>query len=208
MLRVSGWLIAAFTVLTLLVVAGLTAPIDNTWNTAMVNGEVPVLVAIARTFGSLGNPRVAVPTVVVGALTLTFMGRVKVAGWWVAMIVVAQVAASITKVVVGRERPVDALIHQSSAAYPSGHATVSGMAMAVGLAVLMAAVWPKRARFMGGVALMYAVSMAWSRTYLRVHWLTDVVGGLLLGLAVVVAVGAVAAWWERRSAPHPTHPAR
>ncbi len=36
--------------------------------------------------------------------------------------------------------------------------------------------------------MAYSLVMAWSRTYLRVHWLTDVVGGLALGTVVTLAV--------------------
>jgi membrane-associated phospholipid phosphatase len=32
--------------------------------------------------------------------------------------------------------------------------------------------------------------MAWSRTYLQVHWLLDVLGGALLGAGVALAVFA------------------
>jgi undecaprenyl-diphosphatase len=34
------------------------------------------------------------------------------------------------------------------------------------------------------VAAVATAGMAWSRTYLQVHWLTDVVAGAILGLAV------------------------
>jgi membrane-associated phospholipid phosphatase len=36
------------------------------------------------------------------------------------------------------------------------------------------------------------VGMAWSRTYLQVHWLTDVIAGAFLGAAVSLLVFSVA----------------
>jgi undecaprenyl-diphosphatase len=37
------------------------------------------------------------------------------------------------------------------------------------------------------VAIAFAVAMAFTRTYLRVHWLSDVVAGSLLGTSVGLA---------------------
>jgi membrane-associated phospholipid phosphatase len=42
--------------------------------------------------------------------------------------------------------------------------------------------------------------MAWSRTYLAAHWLTDVIGGLFLGVAVGVLVWASVETIRRRRA--------
>jgi undecaprenyl-diphosphatase len=39
--------------------------------------------------------------------------------------------------------------------------------------------------------------MAWSRTYLQVHWLTDAAAGAILGLGVALAVFAAAQRWAR-----------
>ncbi|MCJ7780426.1 MAG: phosphatase PAP2 family protein, partial [Acidimicrobiia bacterium] len=66
-----------------------------------------------------------------------------------------------------------------------------GAAMAIGVAVIAGFLWPRRHRLFLGLGITYAVIMAWSRTYLRVHWLTDVVGGLLFGVAIMFAVVAV-----------------
>jgi membrane-associated phospholipid phosphatase len=39
-------------------------------------------------------------------------------------------------------------------------------------------------RFAWGAALAATAGMAWSRTYLRMHWLSDVTAGALLGAGV------------------------
>jgi undecaprenyl-diphosphatase len=38
------------------------------------------------------------------------------------------------------------------------------------------------------LAVLYIVAMAWSRVYLRAHWLSDVVAGAALGAAVAISV--------------------
>ena len=68
---------------------------------------------------------------------------------------------------------------------------VSGAAIGIGLAVILGFIWSRRYRLFLGMGVAYAVIMAWSRTYLRVHWLTDVVGGLLFGTAIVFIVVAM-----------------
>lgn len=119
------------------------------------------------------------------------------AGAWVAMVAVSQALSVSIKALLGRERPLEGLVFEPSAAYPSGHTLVSGLVMAVGLALLVGIIWPHRARLFIVVGIVYALLMAWSRTYLRAHWLTDVVGSLLLGTAILLVVVALIA---RRSA--------
>jgi undecaprenyl-diphosphatase len=53
---------------------------------------------------------------------------------------------------------------------------------------------PRVPRWLGTVlAGLLVLGVAWSRLYLNVHWLSDVVGGLTGGLAyVLVALAAIA----------------
>ncbi|MFQ5756924.1 MAG: phosphatase PAP2 family protein [Acidiferrobacterales bacterium] len=77
----------------------------------------------------------------------------------------------------------------SAYAFPSGHATMS-MAVYGFLAVLIAReLPPAQRRWPYSVAGLLIVSIAFSRLYLGVHWLSDVLGGLSFALAWVALLG-------------------
>ncbi|MCH8499207.1 MAG: bifunctional DedA family/phosphatase PAP2 family protein [Marinobacter sp.] len=81
-------------------------------------------------------------------------------------------------------RPELTLLAPESYAYPSGHTV--GITVLVGLiASLIAAELPHRKRWRVYTALTApVVVVAFSRLYLGVHWFSDIVGGLLIGMAI------------------------
>lgn len=186
--RLSAAAIVLFAILTLVVVIGWTQVIDDSWNTAMASMETASVVAVAETFHWLGSFSAALFTSVFVTALLMVQRKWELALAWIAIVGGSQFLSITTKILIGRERPLDSLVIESSAAYPSGHAMVAGAAMAIGIAMIAGVLWPRNRRLYFGVAVSYAFLMAWSRTYLRVHWLTDVVGGLLFGTAMVFAV--------------------
>ncbi|SNS10301.1 undecaprenyl-diphosphatase [Geodermatophilus saharensis] len=93
----------------------------------------------------------------------------------------------------GRARPAyeNGGLHHEGLSYPSGHS--SGIATLVTVALVLA--WPvltaggRRAAVAAGVAL--AVLVGLTRVWLGVHYPSDVVGGLALGVAWSLAVALV-----------------
>lgn len=90
------------------------------------------------------------------------------------------------KPLVGRMRPATTLQFggpDRDFAFPSGHATQSASFYAMLAVVLITWAWPRRQVLLSlGAAAIVAI-VAVSRLYLGVHWLTDVLAGLALGLA-------------------------
>ena len=189
--RLGGGLFAAFLLLTAVVVAGWTQSVDDAWLSLMEDSETLRLVSIAELFHDLGSFPIAAVTTMVVAVGFAAMRKWWAVVAWAGMVVGANVLSTLTKLLVDRSRPVDSLVFEPSASYPSGHAMVSGAAIGIGLAMIAGILWPQRRRLFLSIGIIYALVMAWSRTYLRVHWLTDVVGGLLFGTAIVCLVAAV-----------------
>lgn len=110
----------------------------------------------------------------------------------------------VAKRLVGRHRPTlpDAVIAEHGFSFPSGHATG---AAAIGLlGAWMLCHWvvrPWGARVAVWAATIAMVGLiGFSRCYLGVHFVTDVLAGWLLGAAWAGTVILLTAWWSRRTA--------
>jgi undecaprenyl-diphosphatase len=98
----------------------------------------------------------------------------------------ASVVSTVTKVVVGSERPPAAtqLLAETDHSFPSGHVTGTVALLGI-LAVVIGHRWGRMPQLLGLTAVAGLI-VAVTRLYLGVHWLTDVVGGALLGSAAVL----------------------
>jgi undecaprenyl-diphosphatase len=110
----------------------------------------------------------------------------RTAGYWLAAIGFGQFATYMIKLILQRHRPVADLYDGLSAyAFPSGHATMGTVTYGF-LAVLIAGQIPRPHRWIAyAVATLLVCAIAFSRLYLGAHWLSDVIGGMSLGLAWV-----------------------
>jgi len=178
-------LCGATLLLTIAVMSGWVQPFDDAVNEFIIDAEVSWLVDVSLVFDELGS----VPLVLglIGAVFLLFglTDRWSTALWWLLMVGSAIVVSEVLEEIVRRPRPVESLIDKASWSYPSGHAMVSGVALGIGSAVFASVRWPARRTALVSVGVGYAIAMAASRVYLRSHWVTDVLAGLMLGCAVV-----------------------
>ncbi len=172
--------------------------IDDGWLDLMLDAELAAGVRASEAFAFLGSVYVTVPLRLGVAVWLATRRQWLHTAYWLTAILLSEVAISLLKAAFGRTRPPFGLEATRSSAFPSGH-SVAATVTFVTLVLLFTT--PGRARRVWlGVAGIGAVLMAMSRTYLRVHWLSDVVAGVVIG----VAASLVAAWltlrWRRRLA--------
>jgi membrane-associated phospholipid phosphatase len=103
---------------------------------------------------------------------------------------------SIVKTAVDRPRPVPGFSTAAGASFPSGH-TAGAAFVAVAAVVLWRRAW------VAALGAAYVVVVGASRVLLDVHWLSDVVGGLLLGATFALLLPAartqIGERWPRTS---------
>ncbi|MFF8506232.1 phosphatase PAP2 family protein [Streptomyces anulatus] len=126
-------------------------------------------------------------------VALWWRGARPLALWLAATSLIASLLQQGLKAAVGRERPQwpDPVDSAHYAAFPSGHAMTA--VVSCGLLVWLLRLYgagPVARGAVLAVAVVSAVGVAATRVYLGVHWLTDVVGGALLGVAVVALSAA------------------
>ncbi len=91
--------------------------------------------------------------------------------------------SQLVKHLVARPRPTFALIHVTGFSFPSGHATISiiGYGLLAYFQVLTLSDWSSRVRTVCGAAVLVLL-IGFSRMYLEVHFLSDILAGYAAGL--------------------------
>jgi membrane-associated phospholipid phosphatase len=181
-------------------------PIDLSLPPAIMAWYPP---AATDLFDALGALPVFGGVMVVGAVAW-FLRRRPGLGVAFALGLCGEIPSTIVKLIVDRPRPpasteIEAFV--TAASYPSGH-TVRAVVMA-GL-IVAALGWRRRSTAVRVVAVVAGVAFASLVGLARIasgqHWPTDVLGGLMLGVAWLTICLVVADWVERRAAPAVARP--
>jgi membrane-associated phospholipid phosphatase len=169
--------------------------VDRRWSEAMLALRAEPLDRVAFVFDRSGRGVVRAATLAGVGLCLAHRRRWRGLAAFAAAEAATPLAVNAVKLLVDRERPAAARVHPFGTSFPSGHAAYAG-ATTVALVLLASERRPAGAR-LWMAATAATAGMAWSRTHLQAHWLTDVTAGALLGGGVSLATFAVV---ERRSA--------
>ena len=169
------------------------------WMGELVEARVPVFTALALAFNWIGGGIggiVIVPLVIIAGLLL--WRRPWAALYFVCATIASALVVLVMKSLVGRPRPTDILVTADVGSFPSGHsANAALIATTLGIIFWRTWVWI--------VGAAYTLLMMLSRTYLGAHWISDTVGGMLVGVGLAVIIWAPFAYvlYRERHKPHP-----
>ena len=145
---------------------------------------------------AMGDVRLLASLVLLTALYLLITKQYLALWHWLAAFIFPLLLVELLKHFYALPRPPGMDMLQGYA-YPSGHATLATATYGF-LAILLARdVRPPFRLLIYIIASLLILLIAFSRLYLGAHWLTDVIGGMLLGLAWAALLGIA----YRRHAP-------
>jgi len=150
-------------------------------HTHIVELYMPTLTEIMIAITTLDNP---LPMfVMVALIAILFIKRrdFENAILFLASIFSSVVIMYIIKELIHRERPIHYLIEVSGYSFPSGHATLSTV-----FAMSLYLIFRDTTRYkktLLTLAIVYPLLISFTRVYLNVHNLSDVIAGIALGMA-------------------------
>ena len=139
---------------------------------------------LARVATHAGASIVVGPALLLTAALLLVRRHVADAGVLIAGALLTFAAVHVTQAALDRSRPELPLIETQFASYPSGHAAYAVAWIAMAVALWRAIPWVAGRVAVVVTAVVLAVAVGLTRVQLRAHYLSDVVGGWGLALAL------------------------
>jgi membrane-associated phospholipid phosphatase len=159
--------------------------VDDWWYRLMIDSQWPPLVDFAKVLSKLFGTAIDWPIRVAVTLAIVLRRHWLALIAWALTIAISELCIGSIKGLIDRPRPPGSLIATSASSYPSGHAIASAVT-AIGI-VMALTTGRRRLRWMIA-AVIVAAAVALSRTYLSAHWLSDVVGGSLIGAGLALTI--------------------
>jgi undecaprenyl-diphosphatase len=165
------WFYAVFLVLLLLGIF-----FDNQLAVFLANNRIAFLIGLMNVFSFVGE---GVMVFILTTIIFLIARKTKKLPFLWLSIIISAILTQVLKVIIMRQRPDVALYVKNSFSFPSGHATSVFSVLAV--------IW-KEIPWLKWFWLVFAVVVAFSRLYLGLHYLTDVVVGALIGFSVSLII--------------------
>lgn len=151
--------------------------LDKFISKAMDNIREPWLTGVMISLSELGEWYSIVIISLIIVVILLYEGRKRDAMLFPSFLIGGFLLEYTLKIIIGRERPLHGVIHVSGYSFPSGHATMVAL-----LFLLVSLICRNKSVHIISAILILLVGF--SRIYLNVHWMSDVLAGYVLAIHI------------------------
>lgn len=183
-------LLALFIFIMINVILGNTTSIDNYVYNLIANNINDTKTTIFKIITVLGSTKFMISLCIFFLILFCILKRKYLGINIVIGLITSTIVNNVIKVIICRERPdVVKLVHESTYSFPSGHTMASTMMYGILIYYVYRSNLNKylKVLFISLLSLLILLIMI-SRIYLGAHYVTDVVGGLLLSLFILIAL--------------------
>jgi membrane-associated phospholipid phosphatase len=168
----------------------------------------PGAVEALKLLTDLGSPAWLWIVSIVAVVALLRAGRTRLAVFVVATALLGSLLDTAVKIAVDRPRPVllDPVASARGKSFPSGHSMSSTVVYGALLLVFLPAVARRWRPLLVGATAALVLAVGFSRLALGVHYLSDVVWGIVLGLAWLALSTAAFSIWRVERGRRPVRP--
>ncbi len=214
--------------LTLFAVAFLLVAVPFGWLVSQIRGDGPLVdvdtagldrlhewvrdspgaVRALKLVTNIGSPVCLWIVSIVAVVVLLRAGRTRLALFVVVTALCGSFIDTAVKILVDRPRPVllDPVASAHGKSFPSGHTMSSAVVYGALLLVFLPGVARRWRPFLIGGTVTLVLAIGFSRLALGVHYLSDVLGGLVLGLAWLATSTAAFSIWRVERGRRPVKP--
>lgn len=176
--------VLVFLVMAAVVRGGVASDVDRGAKALIRDGRAAILETPMWVISGLATGYVLLPVTLVASLALWRWRRQSVALWLPAIGIVAVLVLPGIKWLISVPRP-----SLRGYGFPSGHVFAATIFVVVAVYLLWSLGAPRRwQRAARAAGIAFVTLVGYSRIYVNAHWLSDVVGGLLAGIAFALAV--------------------
>lgn len=179
-----GVLSLLFVILTILVCTNTIEPLDNATSSFIISIRSPEL---TNTMNIITNISGSYALIVFTTLFIILIKKKKYPLAITINLIAVFITSQLAKAIVERDRPLDMLVSAPGYSYPSGHSMV-GLAYFSFLSYLVIKYIPNKIVkiILPIIFTITILLVGFSRIYLGVHYLSDVLAGFLLGAIYLI----------------------
>lgn len=199
-----GYVVVLLAVITLATAAHTFSvlPGDLPFTRELQETTNPIVAGVLTFISAIGYPTQSAILLVVAVVVLWSI-RLRLEASFVVISLLADALGALLKVLVGRHRPLPSLVHVvqplSDGSFPSGHTLHYTVFYGFLIFVVITNFRPSWPRTSAIILLAIPIALiGLSRVYLGEHWVTDVVGGYLIGALCLVPLIAGYIWTKQR----------